>query len=154
MPVGYRRICCAFGYGVGDWRTLRAIAAEATRALFARPDPPDAIFVGNDHMAFAVLETLRAELGRAVPEEVSVVGYDDVAMAAWPSYDLTTLRQPASDMADATVTMLLGMIEAGDAPAGRLEIESPLILRGSARIPEGWPRDAASAPVLTQGDPT
>lgn len=123
-----------------DSHFRREVAAEATRSLFARPDPPDAIFVGNDHMAFAVLETLRTELGRAVPEDVSVVGYDDVAMAAWPTYDLTTLRQPARRMADETVTMLLGMIEDGVTPMGRLEIESPLILRGSARIPQGWPR--------------
>ena len=51
-----------------------------------------AIFVGNDHMAFAVMDTLRFELGFKVPDDVSVVGYDDVPLASWPAYDLTSLR--------------------------------------------------------------
>jgi DNA-binding LacI/PurR family transcriptional regulator len=46
-----------------------------------------------------------------VPEDVSVVGYDDVPMAAWPAYDLTTVRQPANRMVEATVETLLGQIE-------------------------------------------
>jgi DNA-binding LacI/PurR family transcriptional regulator len=68
-----------------------------------RARPPDAIFVGNDHMAFAVMDVLRFDLGLAVPSDVSVVGYDDVPMAAWPAYDLTTIRQPVNRMVDATV---------------------------------------------------
>ena len=69
---------------------------------------------------------------------MTVVGYDDVAMAAWKTYDLTTLRQPVNRMVDETVSMLLGMIEKTQVPKGRLEIESQLIIRGSARVPEGW----------------
>ena len=89
-------------------------------------------------MALAVMDVLRHELGLRVPEDVSVVGYDDVAPAAWAAYDLTTVRQPSNRMVEATVDQLLGMIdEAGRAPAA-IEIEGPLILRGSARIPEGW----------------
>ncbi len=101
-------------------------------------DPPDAVFVANDHMAFAVMDTLRHELGFAVPEDVSVVGYDDVPAAAWPSYDLTTVRQPANQMVAETVEILLDQIENGTPDTYRVAIDGPLIVRGSARTPEGW----------------
>ena len=115
----------------------RATAARAARALMSAPGRPDAIFVGNDHMAFAVLDELR-EMGVSVPEEVSVVGYDDVPMADWAAYRLTTVRQPVGRMVEATVETLLGQVEDPDRPAQRIEIEGPLVIRRSARIPEGW----------------
>lgn len=112
-------------------------ARAATRELFTS-DPPDALFVANDHMALAVMDTLRFELGLSVPGDVSVVGYDDVPAAAWPAYDLTTVRQPANRMVAATVEMLLSKIETPAAPPRQVQIDGPLILRGSARIPQGW----------------
>ncbi len=115
-------------------------ARAATRAMFARPDPPDAVFVANDHMAFAVMDTLRFELGLSIPGDVSVVGYDDVQTAAWPSYDLTTVRQPANRMVEMTVATLLEQIDNDTAKPRRIAIDGPLILRGSARTPEGWTR--------------
>lgn len=116
----------------------RDAAAQATRTLMARNDPPDAIFVGNDHMAFAVMDTLRGELGLRVPEDVSVVGYDDVPLAEWAAYDLTTVRQPVNRMVDATVETIVAKINDPTRPAQKIEIDGPLIARGSARIPEGW----------------
>ncbi|WP_319544337.1 LacI family DNA-binding transcriptional regulator [Ruegeria conchae] len=112
-------------------------ARGATRRMFAS-DPPDAVFVANDHMAIAVMDTLRFELGLNIPEDVSVVGYDDVAVAAWPSYDLTTVRQPANRMVAETVDILLSKIDDPQIEPKQLEIDGPLIIRGSARIPEGW----------------
>ena len=112
-------------------------AAAATRRMFAK-DPPDAVFVANDHMALAVMDTLRHELGFRVPQDVSVVGYDDVPAAAWPSYDLTTVRQPANRMVAQTVEILLQQIEKGDSGPRQILIDGPLIPRGSARVPEGW----------------
>lgn len=111
-------------------------AAEAARTM-VRDHKVDALFVGNDHMAFAVMDTLRFELALAVPEDVSVVGYDDVPMAAWPPYNLTTVRQPVNQMVDAAVRAVLGMIETGAQPV-KTRIEGPLMLRGSARVPMGW----------------
>ncbi|MGR3464522.1 LacI family DNA-binding transcriptional regulator [Limimaricola sp.] len=116
----------------------REATIAATRDLMARAAPPDAIFVGNDFMAFAVMDTLRAELGLRVPDDVSVVGYDDVPLAAWPAYDLTSLRQPVNRMVEATVETILAEIADRDRPARRIEIAAPLIIRGSARKPEGW----------------
>jgi DNA-binding LacI/PurR family transcriptional regulator len=116
----------------------RATAARAARDLMAAPEPPDAIFVGNDHMAFAVMDELRFALGLRVPQDVSVVGYDDVPMAAWPAYDLTTLRQPVNRMVTATVETLIGLIE-GDAAPQRVRVPGPLMVRGSSRRPPERP---------------
>ncbi|KMW57902.1 Maltose operon transcriptional repressor MalR, LacI family [Candidatus Rhodobacter oscarellae] len=113
-------------------------ARAAALEMFSRPDPPDAVFVANDHMAFAVMDVLRFELGRAVPGDVSVVGYDDVPTAAWPAYDLTTVRQPANRMVAATVETLMAQIDDPASPPRRAMIPGPLVLRGSARIPEGY----------------
>ena len=115
-------------------------AKAATRRLFDRADPPDAVFIANDHMAIAAMDVLRHGLGLKVPEDVSVVSYDDVPMAAWPSYDLTTLRQPTNRMVDAVVEALLAGIEEGDTQPRRVAFAGPLMIRGSARIPEGYQR--------------
>lgn len=115
-------------------------AAAAARQLFDVPkaDLPDAVFVANDHMAFKVMDVLRFDLGLAIPEDVSVVGYDDVPAASWQAYDLTTLRQPANQMVTETVRLLLAQIEEENHAPSQVEIGGPLILRGSARLPKGW----------------
>ena len=125
-------------FAVIDGMYDRDTAADATRQLFAGSEKPDAIFVGNDHMAFAVMDVLRFELGLSVPGDVSVVGYDDVPIAAWPAYNLTTIRQPVNRMVEATVSTLLSFIEEGATQTKKIKIEGPLIVRGSARKPEGW----------------
>ena len=112
-------------------------ARQATLKMF-NSDAPDAVFVANDHMAISVMDTLRFELGLNVPGDVSVIGYDDVAVASWPAYNLTTIRQPANRMVAETVDILLSKIEDPDVSPRRVEIDGPLIVRGSARIPEGW----------------
>jgi len=117
----------------------RDTAMNAAQTLMEMPEPPDAIFVGNDHMAMAVMDHLRFTMGLSVPNDVSVVGYDDVPMAAWPSYDLTTLRQPARRMVEATVQEILTRISTPDAPVRRIEIDGPLLVRGSARLPKEAP---------------
>jgi DNA-binding LacI/PurR family transcriptional regulator len=116
----------------------RDTAAAAARKLMEGPAPPDAIFVGNDHMAFAVIDTLRHEISVGIPADVSIVGYDDVPLAAWTAYDLTTLRQPVNRMVEATVDTLLAEIEDPAREHEKVEITGPLIIRGSARVPEGW----------------
>ncbi|MDW4499323.1 LacI family DNA-binding transcriptional regulator [Sulfitobacter sp. D35] len=115
----------------------RDTAAGHARALFSGADRPEAVFVGNDHMALAVMDTLRFELGLRIPDDVSVVGYDDVPNAAWPTYDLTTIRQPVNRMVEATVDALIGRID-GDNEPRRIQIPGALIQRGSARKPKGF----------------
>lgn len=120
-----------------DGMYSRDTAAAVTREMFTGPDRPDAIFVGNDHMAFAVMDELRFGLGLRVPEDVSVIGYDDVPMAAWPAYDLTTIRQPVNRMVAATLEAILGLID-GTAVPRKTRIDGPLMVRRSARLPQGY----------------
>ena len=128
-------------------------ARRAALQMF-KTDPPDAVFVANDHMAIAVMDTLRFELGLEVPGDVSVVGYDDVPAAAWPAYDLTTVRQPANKMVAETVRILLAKIEDSTAPTTRTEIDGPLIVRGSARKPDNWPQGESAAQAKEFDDET
>ncbi len=115
-----------------DGKYDRDTASAAAVTLMQSDTPPDAIFVGNDHMAFAVMDTLRGELGLRVPQDVAIVGYDDVPTAAWAAYDLTTVRQPVNQMVEATVDLLIANIADPHAPVRRVEIDGPLIVRGSA----------------------
>ena len=109
-------------------------ARQAARKMFSKDEIPDAVFVANDHMAFAVMDVIRFELGIKIPEQVSVVGYDDVPVAAWPAYSLSTVRQPAKRMVAETVSILIDCIENNSTIARRIEIDGPLIQRGSVKI--------------------
>jgi DNA-binding LacI/PurR family transcriptional regulator len=112
----------------------RATAARAALDVVAGHQRPDAIFVGNDHMAFGVMDALRFEAGLRIPEDVSVVGYDDVPIASWPAYDLTTIQQPLDAMVAATVSALMAQIE-GEQNPHKVRLQGPLVVRGSARRP-------------------
>lgn len=122
---------------VGDYQIEHA--REAARRMFSKPDHPDAAFVANDHMAFLVMDVLRFELGLSVPDDVSIVGYDDVPPAAWLGYSLTTVRQRTNLMVERTVSVLLAQLDEDDSEAGPHVIPGPLVIRNSARIPEQWP---------------
>jgi DNA-binding LacI/PurR family transcriptional regulator len=112
-----------------DYRTAQAAARE----LFATSRRPDAVFVANDHMAFAVMDVLRYELGLRVPEDVSVVGFDDVPPAAWPAYNLTTFRQRVDQMVAETVTMLMARIDGDESASPNVVLPGELVIRGSTR---------------------
>lgn len=105
---------------------------EATLRMFDRPDHPDAVFVANDHMAFAVMDCLRSELGLRVPQDVSVIGFDDVPIAAWPAYDLTSYRQPVNQMVAETVATLTERITNPETKPRRIRLEGRLVVRGSS----------------------
>jgi DNA-binding LacI/PurR family transcriptional regulator len=113
-----------------------AQARQAARDLFGdATDRPDAVFVAGDQMAIAVLDTLRHELGLAVPQDVSVVGFDNVPQAGWASYELTTFEQPVEPMVEATVALLQGYLrEAQTPPSRNLVVPGQLIIRQSARV--------------------
>ena len=66
---------------------------QAARELFELPEPPTAIFAGSDEQAFGVAEAARVT-GRRIPEDLSVVGFDDLSISRWFSPPLTTVRQP------------------------------------------------------------
>lgn len=122
---------------VTDGMYKRDVAMSSTFELLKASVPPDAIFVGNDHMAFAVIDAVR-EYGLIPGKDISIVGFDDVPLASWGAYDLTTFRQPVNRMVKSTVDLILKQIETDEAEPQEIEIEGKLIVRGSARLPEGW----------------
>ena len=111
--------------------------AEAARELFspAKHEHPDALFVTSDQMAIAAMDVLRFNLGLRVPDDVAVIGFDDIPMAAMPTYDLTTIRQPINRMVDETVRTLFDCIERGADASCRVALEAQLIQRSSTRTP-------------------
>ncbi len=125
-----------FAREIGDFDYEEA--REAARRMFAKEERPDAVFVANDNMAFAVIDVLRSELGLRIPDDVSVVGFDDVVPAAWPSFDLTTVRQDTDQLANETAETLIAQIEHRATSPRRVAIDGPLIVRSSARKPRDW----------------
>ncbi len=108
-------------------------AQRAARDLFVKKqDRPDAVFVGSDHMAIAAMDVLRTELGLKVPEDVSVVGFDNVPQAAWGAYQLTTVEQPVDLMIEATATLLREQIDRTATPHA-ITVPCRLVVRASTR---------------------
>ncbi len=102
--------------------------------LLSRPDRPTAIFAGADFQALGVIRAAR-ELGLRVPEDVSVVGYDDLPVTEWVQPGLTTVRQPLADMAATAARMLLE-IAGGARPANlRIDLATELVVRSSTAAP-------------------
>ena len=124
-----------YARAIGNYDVVQA--RQAARDLFsAAADRPDAVFVAGDLMAIVVLDTLRHELGLSVPQDVSVVGFDNVPQAAWASYELTTFEQPVQPMVEATVALLQSYLrEAQTPPSQNLVMPGQLIIRQSARLP-------------------
>ena len=103
----------------------------ATRLLFKHPTRrPDAVFVAHDHMAIAAMDVLRLETGLRVPQDVSVVGFDDVPQAAWGAHQLTTVVQSLENMVNATVDLINDQMQAEIRP-GNVMIPCRLIERQS-----------------------
>ncbi len=98
---------------------------EHASALLELPEPPSAIFAGNDLQAFGVYEAARQQ-GLTVPSDLSVVGFDDLPMARWVGPPLTTIRQPLTEMAATAARLVLGQ---GDAE--RVELATTLVVRQS-----------------------
>jgi LacI family transcriptional regulator len=103
---------------------------SATTQLLRSENPPTAIFCSNDLVAFGALDAARAA-NVAVPRDLWIVGYDDIAMSAWPAFDLTTVHQPSRTMAEAGARALLDRIDEPTAPYRTLTFRSHLVVRGS-----------------------
>jgi DNA-binding LacI/PurR family transcriptional regulator len=110
-------------------------AEEAVASLLSASKPPDAIFCANDHMALAAISVARVRFGLNVGEDVSIVGFDDIDMARWPVFDLTTYSQPLDDMVRRAVAAVLAQLNGTLDSAVHEESVGRLIVRGSARQP-------------------
>ena len=107
---------------------------EAAIELLALPDRPTAIFAGSDEQAFGVIEAAR-RAGLSVPDDLSVVGFDDLPVARWASPPLTTVRQPLAYMGRVAAQMLQNLIENRELDSYHVELATELIVRSSTQPP-------------------
>jgi DNA-binding LacI/PurR family transcriptional regulator len=116
----------------GDFSFATGLAHGAQ--LLAGERPPTGIFCGNDLIALGVYEAAR-QAGVRVPQELSVVGFDDLEFTRWCGPALTTVRQPLAEMGSAAAQLVLGLGR-GEVPAsGRIELATQLIVRDSTSTP-------------------
>ena len=107
---------------------------EATHALLGDPDPPTAIFAGSDLQAMGVYKALH-DHGLRVPDDMSVVGFDDVPLAGLLAPALTTVRQPLREMGALATRMLLRIVAGKTPESTRVELATSLVMReSSARL--------------------
>jgi len=136
---GYRSAMASAGLPVReDWVHMGDFLVTGGRAaaerLLASEDRPTAIFAGNDLQALGVIE-IAAERGLRVPQDLSVVGYDDTQVAVWSRPSLTTVHQPIRRMA-AEATRIVLRLAAGEAvEQQRLELATHLVVRESTAPP-------------------
>lgn len=132
---GYRAAMQAAGLAIPDGYEQRGdyllhTGQRLCRALFELPEPPTAIFVANDEMAFGVIHELR-KLGLDVPGQVSVVGFDDLFLSEAFYPPLTTVSQPRTDIGRAAMTMLLDLLSGGATPRKPVMLPTTLKVRGT-----------------------
>jgi DNA-binding LacI/PurR family transcriptional regulator len=107
---------------------------NAGRLLLTGPDRPDAVFAVNDLMACGVMDVARLEFGLVVPDELSIIGFDDIPQAGWLSYALTTFSQPVDQIAQSVVSLISeGGRETERAPA-RIVLQPEVIWRRTVRV--------------------
>lgn len=108
----------------------RRLGAE----LLALDEPPTAIISGSDEQAYGVYQAAR-EHGLSVPDDLSVVGFDDVELCQWISPQLTTVRQPLAEMAREATRMLIEQARGGAEPNRRVELATEVVVRDSTAAP-------------------
>ncbi|WP_217169766.1 LacI family DNA-binding transcriptional regulator [Streptomyces sp. AC512_CC834] len=138
---GYRAALEGAGVGVdeslivpGDFRHESGFAG--CEALLGLPTPPTAVFAASDQMALGAIEALRRR-GLRVPQDLSVVGFDDLPEVRWSAPPLTTVRQPLADMGKVAARTVLRPTRDKRPDSSRVELGTELILRSSTAPPPG-----------------
>jgi len=103
---------------------------EAARALASKQ--PDAVFCANDILALGAIDALRRAPGHQTRRNVAVAGFDDIPMAAWPGYSLTTVRQPLAAMVATTIDLLQRSLAGEKLPTAPIALPGELIIRASS----------------------
>jgi LacI family transcriptional regulator len=101
--------------------------------LLSRPEPPTAIFAFNDQLALGAMQAAM-RLGVRVPEQVSIVGFDDTAEAQIVTPRLTTVHQPLAEIGRLAVSLLTRLLEGQHVEALHVELETTLVLRDSTAV--------------------
>src|SRR5206468_1720425 len=105
---------------------------EAARRLLAR-GRIDGVFCVTDLLALGFLDAARAERGRRVPDDLSIIGFDDIPQAAWGAYRLTTFRQPVGELADAVLTAVRRRAKDSRVPHRIATVPVQLVVRSTVR---------------------
>jgi LacI family transcriptional regulator, galactose operon repressor len=130
IPIDPAMICEG-SYLLGD-------GVEQTKYLLDLPNPPTAIFAGNDAQAAGVYQVLY-ERNIRVPDQMSVIGFDDVTYTAQMSPPLTTIHQPLVEIGKMAVSMLLRLIASQKAEPHHVELSTSLVVRKSTGPPRTGP---------------
>jgi LacI family transcriptional regulator len=101
-------------------------------ALLDLPNPPTAIFASNDIMALGAMDAVRSR-GLRIPDDISIIGFDDIPQAAAVRPALTTVNQPLEKMGRVATQMLLDLLRQPDKEAGRIELPTELVIRDSCQ---------------------
>ncbi|UBV44219.1 LacI family transcriptional regulator (plasmid) [Deinococcus taeanensis] len=109
------------------------VAERVTRTLLTLPEPPTAIFAANDLSAIGALRAAAA-LGRRVPQDLSIVGFDDIHAAAVTDPPLTTVRQPLEEMGQAAARLLIHLTR-NEPTDSHVRFPATLVVRGSTAPP-------------------
>ena len=117
--IHYKKYVSDYTYD-GGYKTAQIIILENKL--------PQGIFVANDIMALGVVDALK-ENNIALPSKVKVIGFDNIEMASWSNYSLTTWEQPITEMVEETVTYLMSEIEVYTGFAENVEKDGSLIVR-------------------------
>ncbi len=112
----------------GDFR--QPSGYQAMRRLLEQPDPPSAVLAANDEMAIGAIEAVR-ERGQKVPDDIAIVGFDDIDMASYVQPSLSTVRQPIYKFGTLAVQMLIRRIGGVDAEAEAITLPTKLVIRRS-----------------------
>jgi LacI family transcriptional regulator len=113
--------------------------------LLELEDPPTALFAASDEAALGAFEAAR-QAGLRVPEDLSVVGFDDTLLARWASPKLTTVRQPLHAMGEMAVERAITLLAGGSRRVHPLQLQTSLVERSSTAAPRG-----AADGVVTPG---
>lgn len=119
---------------ISEGHFLQPQGYQCTQELLALAEPPTAIFASNDMMAFGVMEAAR-EKGLRLPEELSIIGFDDIPQARQVHPQLTTVHQPLEEMGQRAAHLLLQYIAHPTAELERIELPTRLIIRESCQAP-------------------
>lgn len=109
---------------------------QQAHALLDLPDPPTAIFAGNDVQAAGVYRALY-ERNIKIPDQMSVIGFDDLMFSSQMSPPLTTIRQPLVEIGRMATTLLLHSLDGDPLPATHVELSTTLVVRESCAPPHG-----------------
>ncbi|WP_414165438.1 ribose operon transcriptional repressor RbsR [Superficieibacter sp. BNK-5] len=122
IPDGYE-ITGNFEFGGGF---------AAMQQLLAHPVPPEAVFAGNDAMAVGAYQALY-QAGKRIPEDMGIVGYDDIELARYMTPPLTTIHQPKDELGELAIDVLIHRMAQPDQQQQRVQLTPELVVRGSTR---------------------